>query len=93
MTPFLQLPRAAFGGEISVLAAHVSYVEITVTRVALHLVLGLTSSRTIESPAFEPTDKNLAILREYRDSIVDDITAKLSSSAPKVEYAQLPASS
>lgn len=90
MTPFLNLPRAVFHGEISVIASSVAYVEIVTSTVAYHLVVGLASGKILESPPFEPTDKNLTLLREYRDQILDDIAAKLSVPDARPAYATLP---
>ncbi len=87
-SPFLNLPRAAFGGEIMVVAAHVSYIEIAVSRAAYHLVIGLTSTRVVESPPFEATDLNLARLREYRDQLADDLAERLQAD-DRPAYAQL----
>ena len=90
MTPFLNLPRAAFPGELHVLASHIAWVEISQSRTTMQLVIGLPSGHRIESLIFEPTDATLQRLRELRDQIIDDLTERLQAQADKPTYAQLP---
>lgn len=90
MTPFLNLPRAVFPGEIHVLAQYVAWVEIAVSSTVAQLVIGLASGKTIESGIFQPNEKTVTTLREYRDQIMDDLIARLSVQDAKPAYAELP---
>jgi hypothetical protein len=91
-SPFLNLNRSVFPGEIHILASHVVWVEISQSRTTMQLVLGLPSGHRIESLIFEPTEATLQRLREIRDEILDDLRERLQVQADdKPAYAPLPA--
>ena len=90
-SPFLNLRREVFPGEIHVVASYVAYVEIAISRTTAQLVIGLPSGKTIESHIYEPTDVTFTRLRELRDEIIDDLSDRLRAEAEAVpQYAPLP---
>ena len=89
-TPFLNLRREIYPGEIHVVASKVAWIEISLSRTTAQLVIGLESGKTIESHVFEPTDQTITRLRELRDEILDDLIVRLQAEDDRPKYAPLP---
>ena len=81
-SPFVSLSPQVFGSDVMIRAEHVTYVEVVRAQSGIKLAIGLAGGGTIDSFVWPPDDATLTRAREHRDTIVNDLTEKLTPDTP-----------